>query len=124
MCWLFSCKTGQNKQAAKTFFRKLLKGLTSVPWVIIPDKLKSYSAAKQGIVPGVEHWQHRYGSCPALPLSLGSHGSALPAETSPSPCRQIPSRDAAKMPHLAGPHEPPNWGLTVITEDDMYFSAR
>jgi len=59
MCWLFSCKTGQNKQAAKTFFRKLLKGSTCVPWVIIPDKLESYSAAKQEIVPGVEHRQHR-----------------------------------------------------------------
>jgi putative transposase len=60
MCWIFSCKAGRNKQAAKKFFRKLLKGLTSVPRVIIADKLKSYGAAKQGIVPGVEHRQHRY----------------------------------------------------------------
>src|SRR5215468_3480417 len=50
----------RNKKAAKTFFRKLLKGLTYVPRVIITDKLKSYGAAKQEILPGVEHRQHRY----------------------------------------------------------------
>jgi putative transposase len=38
----------------------LLKGLTSVPRVIITDKLKSYGAAKREILPGVEHRQHRY----------------------------------------------------------------
>ena len=32
----------RNKQAAKKFFRKLLKGLQYVPRVIITDKLKSY----------------------------------------------------------------------------------
>jgi putative transposase len=50
----------RNKQAAKKFFRKLLKGLTYVPRVIITDKLKSYSAAKREMLPGVEHRQHRY----------------------------------------------------------------
>jgi putative transposase len=50
----------RNKKAAKKFFRKLLKGLTYVPRVIITDKLKSYGAAKQEILPGVEHRQHRY----------------------------------------------------------------
>src|SRR5215475_2010367 len=34
----------RNKQAAKKFFRKLLKGLQYVPRVIITDKLKSYGA--------------------------------------------------------------------------------
>ncbi len=48
------------KQAAKKFFRKLLKGLHYVPRVIITDQLKSYSAAKREILPGVEHRQHRY----------------------------------------------------------------
>jgi putative transposase len=48
------------KQAAKKFFRKLLKGLRYVPRVIVTDKLKSYGAAKQEILPGVEHRQHRY----------------------------------------------------------------
>ena len=50
----------RNKQAAKKFFRKLLKDLTYVPRVIITDKLKSYGAAKREILPGVEHRQHRY----------------------------------------------------------------
>src|SRR5262245_48217844 len=50
----------RNKKAAKKFFRKLLKGCQYVPQVIITDKLKSYGAAKQEMLPGVEHRQHRY----------------------------------------------------------------
>jgi putative transposase len=50
----------RHKVAAKKFFRKLLKGLTYVPRVIVTDKLKSYEAAKQEILPSVEHRQHRY----------------------------------------------------------------
>jgi putative transposase len=50
----------RNKNAAKKFFRKLLKRLTYIPRVIITDKLKSYGAAKQDILPSVEHRQHRY----------------------------------------------------------------
>jgi putative transposase len=50
----------RHKKAAKKFFRKLLKGLTYVPRVVITDKLKSYGAAKREILPGVEHRQSRY----------------------------------------------------------------
>jgi putative transposase len=50
----------RNKAAAKKFFRKLLKGLTYVPRVIVTDKLKSYGAAKREVLPSVEHRQHRY----------------------------------------------------------------
>jgi putative transposase len=50
----------RNKQAAKKFFRKLLKGCQYVPRMIITEKLKSYGAAKREILPGVEHRQHRY----------------------------------------------------------------
>ena len=50
----------RDKKAAKTFFRKLLKGCQYVPRVIITDKLKSYKAAKRELLPGVEHRQHRY----------------------------------------------------------------
>jgi putative transposase len=50
----------RNKKAAKKFFRKLLKGLTYVPRVIVTDKLKSYGAAKRELLPSVEHRQHRY----------------------------------------------------------------
>src|SRR5882724_13350688 len=47
------------KTAAKKFFRKLLKGSTYAPRIIIMDKLKSYGAAKRELLPGVEHRQHR-----------------------------------------------------------------
>ena len=50
----------RNKKAAKKFFRTLLKGLMYVPRVIVTDQLKSYVAAKQEMLPGVEHRQHRY----------------------------------------------------------------
>jgi putative transposase len=50
----------RDKHAAKKFFRKLLKGLAYVPWVLITDKLKSYGAAKWDLLPDVEHRQHRY----------------------------------------------------------------
>jgi putative transposase len=45
----------RNKNAAKKFFRKLLKRLTYIPRVLITDQLKSYGAAKQDILPSVEH---------------------------------------------------------------------
>jgi putative transposase len=50
----------RDKTAAKTFFRKLLKGCRYVPRVIITDQLKGYGAAKREILPGVEHRQHRF----------------------------------------------------------------
>jgi transposase-like protein len=50
----------RDTKAAKRFFRKLLKGLTYVPRVIITNQLKSYGAALREILPSVEHRQHRY----------------------------------------------------------------
>ena len=50
----------RDKKAAKKFFRKLLKGLTYVPRVIVTDQLQSYDAAKREMLPSVEHRQHRY----------------------------------------------------------------
>src|SRR4028119_820751 len=50
----------RNKAAAKKFFRKLLKGCTYVPRVLITDKLASYGAAKRELLPSVEHRQSRY----------------------------------------------------------------
>ena len=49
----------RDRQAAKRFFRKLLKGLRYVSRVLVTDKLKSYGAAKAQIMPGVEHRQHK-----------------------------------------------------------------
>src|SRR5260221_5302585 len=50
----------RDEKAAKKFFRKLLKGLRYVPRVISIDKLKSYQAAKQEIMPSVEHRQNKH----------------------------------------------------------------
>jgi putative transposase len=50
----------RTKHAAKKVFRTLLQGLQYGPRVVITDKLKSYSAAKREILPGVEHRQSRY----------------------------------------------------------------
>ena len=49
----------RDKGAAKKFFRKLLKTQGFAPRVIITDKLKSYRAAKQEILKGIEHRQHK-----------------------------------------------------------------
>jgi putative transposase len=45
----------RNKNAAKRFFRKLLKRLRYVPRVLITDKLGSYAEAKAEIMPNVVH---------------------------------------------------------------------
>ncbi len=49
----------RNKVAAKKFFRKLLKGCTYVPRVLITDKLGSYEAAKKEAMASVEHRRHK-----------------------------------------------------------------
>ena len=49
----------RNKQAAKKFFRKLLKSCQYVPRVLITDKLASYGAAKKEVLPSVEHRHHK-----------------------------------------------------------------
>ena len=50
----------RDKKAAKKFFRKLLKGLRYVPRMIVTDKLKSYGAARNEVIPSVEHVQQKY----------------------------------------------------------------
>jgi len=50
----------RNKIAAKRFFRKLLKDQHEVPWRIITDKLKSYSAAQRVVLPSVPHTTKQY----------------------------------------------------------------
>ena len=49
----------RNKQAAKKFFRKLLKGLQYVPRAIVTDQLRSYAAAKAEVMPSVDHDQQK-----------------------------------------------------------------
>ena len=49
----------RDTQAAKRFFRKLLKEQGFVPRVIVTDKLKSYEAAQKQMLKSVEHRQHK-----------------------------------------------------------------
>ncbi len=50
----------RDKKPAKKFFRKLSKGLSYVPGVIVTDKLRSYSAARAEVMPSAEHTQQKY----------------------------------------------------------------
>ena len=49
----------RNKQAARKFFRKLLKGQRTAARVIVTDKLRSYAAAKAELLPDVAHVQDK-----------------------------------------------------------------
>lgn len=49
----------RDTNAAKRFFRKLLKKQGFVPRVIVTDKLKSYEAARKRVLSSVEHRQHK-----------------------------------------------------------------
>ena len=50
----------RDANAAKRFFRCLLKELQYVPRVIVTDKLRSYGVAQRHLLPSVEHRQSRY----------------------------------------------------------------
>src|SRR3954463_10700244 len=49
----------RNKRAAKRLLRKLLKKQMRPPRVMVTDKLASYSAAKDEVMPSVEHRRHK-----------------------------------------------------------------
>ncbi len=123
----------RNKKAAKRFFRKLLKGMHYVPWVIITDKLASYGAAKREIVPSVEHRQHKRlnkriltnphpyataraknallqigGSCPTLSLCLWSHLQSFSSAKALHESSGVPCHFTEPIPRL----ERGDWGQT------------
>ncbi len=50
----------RNAHAARRFFRKLLKAQGRLPWKLVTDQLRSYSAAHQSIMPSVAHNTRRY----------------------------------------------------------------
>ncbi len=80
----------RDKKAAQKFFRKLLKDWQYVPRAITTDKLASYEAAKQEILPGVEHRQHkgreysRRELTPTYPATGADHARVQIARTSPT----------------------------------------
>ncbi|GAP47659.1 IS6 family transposase [Streptomyces azureus] len=49
----------RNAQAAKRFFRRLLKEYGYVPRVIVTDKVRSYGAAHREVMPSAEHRQSK-----------------------------------------------------------------
>jgi len=49
----------RDANAAKRFFKRLLKGLQYAPRVLVTDKLRSYGVAQRQLLPGVEHRQNR-----------------------------------------------------------------
>src|SRR3712207_4400070 len=49
----------RDKKAAKRLLRKLLKRQGRPPRVMVTDKLASYPAAKEELIPGVEHRRHK-----------------------------------------------------------------
>jgi putative transposase len=50
----------RDAEAARRFFRRLLKGLQYVPRVIVTDKLRSYGVVQRKLLPIAEHRQSRY----------------------------------------------------------------
>lgn len=54
---LLQCR--RNKRAALRLMRKLLKDQGATPRVMVTDRLRSYSAAKIDLMPGVEHRSHK-----------------------------------------------------------------
>ena len=50
----------RNRQAAKRFFKKLLKGLRYVPRVLVTDKLASYGVAHRELMPSVTHRRSKF----------------------------------------------------------------
>jgi len=50
----------RDAKAATRFFRKLLRGLRSVPRVLVTDKLASYPVAHRRLMRSVEHRRSKY----------------------------------------------------------------
>jgi putative transposase len=67
----------RNKMAAKQYFRKLLKGQRQLPWRLITDKLKSYSAAHREVLPSVPHSRCRPWKAKRRPVVPGSREARL-----------------------------------------------
>ncbi|WP_244422645.1 DDE-type integrase/transposase/recombinase [Ktedonobacter racemifer] len=58
-CARYSRAKPTEQKSSETLLAQTPQGLQYIPRVIITDKLKSYSAAKHEILPGVEHRQHK-----------------------------------------------------------------
>jgi transposase-like protein len=79
--------------AAKTFCRKLLRGFTDVPRVMVTDKLKSDAAAEQEMLPSVANPARTSRVCAIL-----DEGGRWPHE------RGITSRETSRTLCRLTPH--------------------
>jgi putative transposase len=52
-------KKRRDQRAAKRFFRKLLKGVRSVPRLLVTDRLGRYGVTRQALLPSVSHCHDR-----------------------------------------------------------------
>jgi hypothetical protein len=88
----------RDAKAATRFFRKLLRGLRSVPRVLVTDKLASYPVAHRRLMRSVEHRQSKYLNNRAENCEVGSRrGSYAPF---PAPSSQTGHE---VLPHPAFP---------------------
>jgi transposase-like protein len=120
----------RDAKAATRFFRKLLKGLTYVPRVLVTDKLTSYGVAHRRLIPGVEHRRSKClnnraenshqptrareramrrfrspgGGCAAVPVRVLRDLPALPTPPPPAYRQGIPPRDAHSIHRLERDH--------------------
>jgi hypothetical protein len=137
-----------DKTAAKRFFRKLLRGLTSVPRVIITDQLKSYGAALHQLLPSVEHRQHRYlnnraensyqptrrrerrmqrfksaGHAQRFLVAYGPIAEHIRPRCHLLCCPGVPPREAATIPDLAGRGRLGSSGVSVTPNAVVHLHA-
>ena len=92
-------QTRRDKQAAKQFFKKLLKGLRDVPRVVVTDKLRSYGAALKQLMPRVEHRQHK---------GLNNRAEVPPQPTRPQERQQRRFKSAGHAQRFLSAHAPIN----------------
>lgn len=119
----------RNGNAAKRFFRRLLKRMEYVPRVIVTDKLTSHSVAHRELLASVEHRRSKYLNNRAenftsadptagagyetlqigrtratLPLRFLGHFTAFPASPASTDRARVAYRDGRPLRGLAGSH--------------------
>ena len=91
----------RNTRAAQTFFRKLLKGLTSVPRVSITDTRKSDGAAQREMLPRVEprHSRDRNNRCESSHRPTRQRERRMPGVKSAGHAQRFLSADGPMAQH-------------------------
>ena len=98
----------RNRKAALRLMRKLLKQQGIAPRVMITDKLRSYGAAKNELMPGVEHRSHkglnnRAENSHLAVRQTGADDEAVQVEPAMSALRFHPRPDCQSLPLSAQP---------------------